>query len=49
MSIGVISLIAGLFILSVLFVVIISIIGAFVGIATTDQQFTDFGKLMWDT
>ena len=49
MSKGVISLIAGLFILSVLFVVIISIIGAFVGIATTDQQFTDFGKLMWDT
>jgi|LauGreDrversion4_2_1035121.scaffolds.fasta_scaffold52519_2 voltage-gated potassium channel Kch len=49
MSKGVISLIAGLFILSVLFVVIISIIGAFVGIATTDQQFSDFGKLMWDT
>ncbi len=49
MSKGVISLIAGLFILSVLFVVIISIIGALVGIATTDQQFTDFGKLMWDT
>ena len=49
MSKGIISLIAGLFILSVLFVIVISIIGALVGIATTDQQFADFGKLMWDT
>ena len=49
MSKGIVSLIAGLFILSVLFVIVISIIGALVGIATTDQQFSDFGKLMWDT
>ncbi len=49
MSKGVISLIAGLFILALLFVFSISIIGAFIGIITSDSSFADFGKLMWET
>ncbi|MFZ9815231.1 MAG: hypothetical protein ACO3EO_08120, partial [Candidatus Kapaibacteriota bacterium] len=49
MSKGVISLIAGLFILSLVFVLVISIIGAIIGIATNDESFTDFGKLMCGT
>ncbi|MGA1308252.1 MAG: hypothetical protein ACO30M_10235, partial [Candidatus Kapaibacteriota bacterium] len=49
MSKGVTSLIAGLFILSLVFVLVISIIGAIIGIATNDESFADFGRLMWDT
>lgn len=49
MSKGVISLIAGLFFLALAFVIVISVLGAMIGVLTQDISFADFGRLMWDT